>query len=325
MVMVQSHGEFGMATIATASERAKVSGLGLQWKGVFPANPTPVHDDGRINEESLRAIFEDNLSHGVDGFWVAGSTGEGPVMSDQQRETTARIAGETISGRGLSIMHVGAVSTDSAVKGARAAKESGCDAICCVPPFFFRGEDQMTIDHYKLVADAADGLPFFVYNLPQLTQVEFTPELMQKVMDAVPTVIGLKHSAPTFGNIREFADMGLKCFSGNGALPLPALTLGAVGTVDAPLALAPWLYTELHDAWERGDIKTAQSLQNQTKPIVDVVRMFGAPAGVTKVILSERLGVDCGSPIPPVTNLTEEQRFIVLAAAENAGLLEAPE
>ena len=104
--MVQSHGEFGMATIATASERAKVSGLGLQWKGVFPANPTPVHDDGRINEESLRAIFEDNLSHGVDGFWVAGSTGEGPVMSDQQRETTARIAGETISGRGLSIMHV---------------------------------------------------------------------------------------------------------------------------------------------------------------------------------------------------------------------------
>jgi len=313
-----------MATIATAAERAKASGKGLEWKGVFPANPTPVHVDGRINEEALRAIFEDNLAHGVDGFWVAGSTGEGPVMSDQQRETTARIAGETISGRGLSIMHVGAVSTESAVKGAKAAKDSGNDAICCVPPFFFKGNDQMTIDHYKRVADAADGLPFFVYNLPQLTQVEFTPELMEKVVEQVPSVIGLKHSAFTFGNIRAFADMGLKCFSGNGAIPLPALTMGAVGTVDAPLSVAPWHYTELHGAWERGDLATAQRLQDGAAKIVDIVRMFGAPAGVTKLILSERLGIDCGRPIPPVMDLTDEQRPIVLAAAKEAGLLSNP-
>ena len=310
-----------MATIATAYERAKASGYGFDWKGVFPANPTPVHADGRINEDALRAIFEDNLAHGVDGFWVAGSTGEGPVMSDQQRETTARIAGETISGKGLSIMHVGAVSTESAARGAKAAKDAGNDAICCVPPFFFKGNDQMTIDHYKRVADAADGLPFFVYNLPQLTQVEFTPELMEKVIKQVPSVIGLKHSAFTFGNIRAFADMGLKCFSGNGAIPLPALTMGAVGTVDAPLSVAPWHYTELHDAWERGDLVTAQRLQDGAKKIVDVIRMFGAPAGVTKMILSERLGIECGRPIPPVMDLTDEQRPIVLTAAKEAGLL----
>jgi dihydrodipicolinate synthase/N-acetylneuraminate lyase len=310
-----------MATIATAAERAQISGRGLQFKGVFPANPTPVHADGRVNEEALRAIFEDNLSHGVGGFWVAGSTGEGPVMSEQQRETTARVAGETISGKGLSIMHVGAISTESAAKGAKAAKDSGCDAICCVPPFFFKGNDQMTIDHYKRVADAADGLPFFVYNLPQLTQVEFTPELMEKVVEAVPSVVGLKHSAFTFMNIRAFADMGLKCFSGNGAIPLPALTMGAVGTVDAPLSVAPWHYAEMYDAWESGDMETAQRLQDATKQIVDVVRMFGAPAGVTKMILSERLGIDCGRPIPPVMNLTDEQRPIVMAAAKEVGLL----
>jgi len=310
-----------MTTIATAAERALISGKGLEFKGVFPANPTPVHADGRINEEALRAIFEDNLSHGVGGFWVAGSTGEGPVMSEQQRETTARVAGETISGKGLSIMHVGAISTESAAKGANAAKNSGCDAICCVPPFFFKGDDQMTIDHYKRVADAADGLPFFVYNLPQLTQVEFTPELMEKVVEAVPSVVGLKHSAFTFTNIRAFADMGLKCFSGNGAIPLPALTMGAVGTVDAPLSVAPWHYAEMYDAWESGDMETAQRLQDATKQIVDVVRMFGAPAGVTKMILSERLGIDCGRPIPPVMNLTDEQRPIVMAAAKEVGLL----
>ena len=313
-----------MATIATAAERSNISGNSLEFKGVFPANPTPVKSDGRINEKALKKIIQDNLAHGVDGFWIAGSTGEGPVMSEVQRETTARIAGETISGRGLSIMHVGAISSESAAKGARAARKYGCDAICCVPPFFFRGGDQMTIDHYKRVADASDGLPFFVYNLPQLTQVEITPDLMEKIVDAVPNVVGLKHSAMNFGDIRLFADMGLKCFSGNGTLPLPALTMGAVGTVDAPLSLAPWHYAELYDAWERGDIETAQRLQDGVLEIVNVVRMFGAPAAVTKLILTERLGIDCGRPIPPVTDLTDEQRLVVLAAARNAGLLEAP-
>ncbi|MQF63955.1 dihydrodipicolinate synthase family protein [SAR202 cluster bacterium AD-802-L14_MRT_200m] len=313
-----------MATIATAAERSNISGNSLEFKGVFPANPTPLKSDGRINEKALEKIIQDNLAHGVDGFWIAGSTGEGPVMSEVQRETTARIAGETISGRGLSIMHVGAISSESAAKGARAARKYGCDAICCVPPFFFRGGDQMTIDHYKRVADASDGLPFFVYNLPQLTQVEITPDLMEKIVDAVPNVVGLKHSAMNFGDIRLFADMGLKCFSGNGTLPLPALTMGAVGTVDAPLSLAPWHYAELYDAWERGDIETAQRLQDGVLEIVNVVRMFGAPAAVTKLILTERLGIDCGRPIPPVTDLTDEQRLVVLAAARNAGLLEAP-
>ncbi|MCZ6539717.1 MAG: dihydrodipicolinate synthase family protein [Chloroflexi bacterium] len=313
-----------MATIATATERTSESGKKLEYKGVFPANPTPVHADGRINEEALRAIFEENLAHGVEGFWVAGSTGEGPVMSDQQREATARVAGETISGKGLSIMHVGAISTESAVKGAKAAKESGCDAVCCVPPFFYRASDDTVIEHYKRVADAADGLPFFVYNLPQLTQVETNPPLMEKIVENVPNVMGLKHSAVNFSDIRIFADMGLKCFSGNGTLPLPALTMGAVGTVDAPLSVAPWHYSELFDAWERGDMETAGRLQDGVVKIVDVVRMFGAPAAVTKVILSERLGIDCGRPIPPVADLTDEQRVVVLAAARDAGLLQAP-
>lgn len=165
---------------------------------------------------------------------------------------------------------------------------------------------------------------FFVYNLPQLTQVETAPPLMEKIVENVPNVVGLKHSAVNFSDIRTFASMGLKCFSGNGMLPLPALTMGAVGTVDAPLSIAPWHYSELFDAWERGDMDTAQRLQDEVPQIVDIVRMFGAPAAVTKLILSERLGVDCGRPIPPVADLTDEQRRVVLTAAGQAGLLEAP-
>ena len=170
------------------------------------------------------------------------------------------------------------------------------------------------------MADAAGDLPFFVYNLPQLTQVETVPALMEKFMRAIPTLKGLKHSAPNFADIRVFADMGLTCFSGNGAFPLPALTMGAVGTIDAPLALAPWHYVELHSAWKAGNLARAQELQAGIRKFVDLVWMFNAPPDVCKVVLSARLGVDCGRSIPPVNRLSDEERREVLRVADSIGV-----
>lgn len=294
----------------------------LEFKGVFPAPPTPVTEDGRINEKALRALLDDNIAHGCGGFWIAGSTGEGPILNEEQRDAATKISAEVCKGRALVIMQVGSMSTASAVKGARTARTSGCAAVCCLPPLFFRTSERSIIDYYKAVADAAGDLPFFVYNLPQLTQIEFFAPMMEKLKREIPTLKGLKHSAPDFTQIRVFADMGLTCFSGNGALPLPALTMGAVGTIDAPLTLAPWHYSELYAAWESGNQKLAQSLQAEVRKYVDLVWMYGAPADVCKVVLSARLGVDCGRSIPPVNRLTDEQCKDVLRVAEKLGVTE---
>ena len=293
----------------------------LEFKGVFPAPPTPTTDDGRINEKALRALLDDNISHGCGGFWMAGSTGEGPILTDEQRDAVANISADACKGRALVIMQVGAMSTASAVKAARTTRTAGCAAVCCLPPLFFRSSERSIIDYYKAVADAAGNLPFFVYNLPQLTQIEFLPTMMETLKREIPTLKGLKHSAPDFMQIRLFADMGLSCFSGNGALPLPALTMGAVGTIDAPLSLAPWHYAQLFAAWEAGDMKQAKLLQDGVRKFVDLVWMFGAPADVCKTVLSARLGVDCGRSIPPVNRLTDEQRRDVLRAAEALGVV----
>jgi len=294
----------------------------LAFKGVFPAPPTPLTQDGRVHEQALRALLEDNMAHGAHGFWMAGTTGEGPILTEDQRDAVARISSETCRGRALAIMHVGAISTASAVKAARNARAAGCDAVCCLPPFFFPSSERSRVEHYKAVAEAAGDLPFFVYNLPQLTQVETVPALMEKFVREIPTLKGLKHSAPNFSDIRVFADMGLTVFSGNGAFPLPALTMGAVGSIDAPLALAPWHYAELFNAWEAGDMARAQALQNGVRPYVDLVWMFGAPAHVCKAVLSARLGIDCGRPIAPVNSLNADETRAVLRVAQSLGLTE---
>lgn len=296
--------------------------MALEFKGVFPAPPTPVTEDGRIQEAALRALLEDNIAHGVHGFWMAGTTGEGPILTEEQRDRVAQISAQVCKDRALVIMHVGAMSTASAVKAAKTAREAGCAAVCCLPPLFFPSNERSRIDHYKAVADAAGDLPFFVYNLPQLSQVEIHPALMEKMMRAIPTLKGLKHSAPDFSHIRIFADMGLQCFSGNGAFPLPALTMGAVGTIDAPLSIAPWHYVALYRAWQAGDLAKAKALQDEVRKYVDLVWMFGAMADVCKVVLSARLGLDCGRAIPPVTRLSEEEKTQVLRRAQSLGVTE---
>ena len=285
-----------------------------RWKGVLPSVPTPFHEDGRVNEDAYRAILEDNIAHGVHGFWNAGGTGEGGILNDQQRTTVARITGEVCQGRVLSIMHVGAPTTESAVKAARVARDSGCDAICCVPPFFYRPNERAIIEHYQRVADAAD-LPFFAYNLPQLTQVELVPTLLAKIQAAVPQLIGLKHSAAQFSFLNEYVAMGLRAFVGNGSLLLPTLAYGGIGLVDAPPGLAPWTYVELFDAWETGDLATAIARQQETRAIVELARMFDAQQHAVKVVFSERLGIDCGAPLPPVNRLDDEQKAAVIARA----------
>ncbi len=293
----------------------------IRFAGVFPANPTPVTDDGEIHEKGLRAVLEDNMAYGVHGFWVAGTSGEGPLLSDEQRDTVARISGETTQGRALSIMHVGAITTHSAKKGAQSAARGGCAAIACLPPFLIRASKASIIDHYKAVADSADGLPLFAYNLPQLTQVEFDRNLMESLCNEVPNLIGLKHSAHDLSMIRHWTDMGLACFSGFGHLPLPALAMGAVGTVDAPLSISPWLYVELYDAWKAGDLDMAKAKQQEIQAVASLTTRYDAVSDVGKAILGRRLSIDCGRAIPPNNRLTTDQLHDVIDTAKSMDLI----
>ena len=166
---------------------------------------------------------------------------------------------------------------------------------------------------------AAADLPLFVYNLPQSTGVEVTPELMKKIQDGVPQLRGLKHSAITFGNVRAFADMGLDCLIGNSMLMLPAMTIGATGCVDGPPNMAPELWVEIWNAYEAGDLERAEAAQKRASAVTSMVREYGLHATV-KAVLSERLGIDCGSPRAPGRALTESQRADVLRKAADLGL-----
>lgn len=289
------------------------------FKGVVPALITPMREDGALHEESLRAVFESNVEAGVHGFWVAGGTGESVLLSDRENRRIAEIVSDQNRGRVKNIMHVGAPTTERALGLARHAASVGVEAICCVPPFFYSRTDEEIVDHYRAVGDAA-GLPLFVYNLPSATRVEITPSLMEKIQNAVPWVIGLKHSAVDQMHIRTFARMGLACFTGNSRMMLPALTIGAVGCVDGPLNVAPELWMAIWNAHVDGRLREAESAQEAAWEFVDCMLACGGTYhALAKAAIGLRLGIGCGDARAPAAPLTSQQLNELQRFAQHRG------
>ncbi len=291
-----------------------------KFQGVVPAIITPMTTAGSIHEEAFRAVMEFNIQAGVQGFWVAGGTGESVLLEDAENHRLAEIASDQNQGRILNIMHVGAPTTLRAARLAEHAAKAGVEAICCVPPFFYQRSDAEIVEHYRVVAAAAD-LPFFAYNVPGFTGKEISLDLMKKIQDGVPQLAGLKHSAVNQALVRDFADMGLSCLIGNSTLMLPALTLGATGCVDGPPNVAPELWVKIWQAFQAGDMARAAAAQQKATAVTQLVRSCGFKFhAVGKALLSARLGIDCGGPRSPGQPLTSAECTTVVAAAQDLGL-----
>ena len=129
-----------------------------RFRGIFPAIITPMTPDGGLNEAAFREVMEFNIQAGVDGFWVAGGTGESILLTDEENRRIADISADQNRGRIKNIMHVGAATTVRSAALAEHAAKAGVEAICCVPPFFYGFTDEQIVEHYRVVGAAADLL-----------------------------------------------------------------------------------------------------------------------------------------------------------------------
>ena len=288
------------------------------FRGVFPAIITPMTSDGELNEAAFREVMEFDIRAGVHGFWIAGGTGESIFLTDEENNKIAEISADQNAGRVKNIMHVGAPTTVRAARMAEHAARAGVEAICCVPPFFYQTSDEAIVEHYRVVGAASD-LPLFVYNLPQCTGVEITPRLIKMIQDRVPQLTGLKHSSLDFARVRDYNALGLNCLTGSSLLMLPGLTIGSSGCVDGPPCAVPEWWVEIWNAYQAGDMERAEVAQKRVSAVLPLLTQYSYHAGV-KALVSERLGIECGDPRPPLPALTPEQRDHMREGAVRLGL-----
>lgn len=274
-----------------------------------------------MDRRAFQANLRRWLDHPVDGFVVAGSTGEAPLLDEIEilrlvewaREVTPR-AVPVVAGTGLE-------STRGTVRLCREVARNGADAVLVRPPSYYAGA--MTAGaldaHYRAVADGSP-VPVVLYHIPRYVPVDLEPDLVAGLVRH-ENVAGIKDSSGDIRNLGELADAcsgEASVLVGSGTLLYGGLEVGAAGGVLAVGLLATGACAEILSAWRDGDTGRAGSLQER---VGDLHRAVVGKLGVAGVKAAlDRLGLEGGPVRSPLRDLDDEGRRRAERALEGAGL-----
>lgn len=281
-------------------------------QGLIAAPFTPMNEDGSLNLSLIPGYYEMLVANNVTGAFICGSTGEGVSMTTNEKMAVAEAwASCTNSNPDFKVMTlVGGTSLVDSKALARHAKKVGLYAVSFTAPFYFMPADVRQLAECCIaIANEVPGMPFYYYHIPVLTGVSFSMfDLLQAVDGAVPNFAGVKYTHEDFMDFLSclhFKDGKYDMLWGRDENMLPALSLGTQGAVGSTFNYAAPLYYKMIEAFNNGDLKKAQQLQQQS---IDMIRLLSKYGGIaTGKAYMKVLGLDCGEFRLPVKNMTTEQ------------------
>jgi N-acetylneuraminate lyase len=280
----------------------------FQLTGMMSALLTPFDGDGNVNFTVLSDLVEWQLARGLAGFYILGSSGEGLLMSEDERRSVAEAVVRQVKGRVPVVVHVGALTTRAACTLAAHAAEIGADAISSIPPFYYNVGPEGVKQYYIQVA-AASGLPFYVYNIPGTTGVNVAVDVVRELIAAVPNLRGMKYTAYDLYAMRKIIELDegrFNVLSGADEIMVAAQAMGADGAIGTTENFLPRVFVDAYSAFQAGDVKTAEALQARINWTVSTFLSFPSLGAVKEIM--RLLGFDLGNPRPPLLSLTEDQR-----------------
>jgi 4-hydroxy-tetrahydrodipicolinate synthase len=256
---------------------------------VLTAMVTPMTADGEVDPAGTDALVEHLLATGHDGIVVNGTTGEASTLTDDESIETVRLVKERAGDRAVVVAGVGSNDTRHAVHMAGRAAQVGADALLLVSPYYNKPTQPGLIAHCHAVADSTE-LPVILYDIPGRTGIPFTTETLIALADH-PRIVAVKDAKGDLAaSTRVLAATDLLWFSGEDALTLPLLAIGAVGTISVVGHVAGEQYAAMISAVDRGDLAEAQRIHEALVPVVDAIMSPSQGAIMAKAALVE-LGV----------------------------------
>jgi len=293
----------------------------MKIEGIIPPLTTPFTQNGQVYEEGLRKLLDFQIKKGSKGVFLCGTYGSGPLMTVEQRKKVLEIAMDQIEGQIAVIAHVGTASTSEAVELVKHAEKNNADAAAAVPPYYYTHDDKTVIEHFKQLVNAV-SMPVYVYNNPKTSGYTITPSTLIKLADV--GIKGLKDSGFSLVEFSHFIlEMGIRDFNfiiGTEALLLPAVMLGAKGSVSGLANAFPEIVVDLYNAAINKNYDEAVKLQlkvNEARRLLHIAKSTNAAC---YAMLHER-GIDVGVPKHPVLPATEEEVSKMRNAFKKIGLL----
>jgi 4-hydroxy-tetrahydrodipicolinate synthase len=276
-----------------------VAGPG-RFGAVLTAMVTPFDDDGALDLDGAATLARWLVDHGNDGLVVAGTTGESPVLSDAEKRDLWRAVSEAVTVP--VIAGSGTNDTAHSIELTRAARESGAAGILAVTPYYSRPSQAGLSAHFRAIASATD-LPVLIYDIPIRTGRKVAHEILVSLARDVPTIVGVKDATgDPAGSARLLVDApdGFDLYSGDDALTLPLLAIGASGVISVAGHWAAEEIAEMVSAFFKGDVDTARrtnarlleswafqsgDLTPNPIPAKAMLRSLGLPAGQCRLPL----------------------------------------
>jgi 4-hydroxy-tetrahydrodipicolinate synthase len=288
---------------------------------VLTAMATPFGADGAVNMEAFRRLCTHLLDNGSDGLVVAGTTGEGPTVTDEERLELFAAAVEIAHERGATVVaNTGTNSTEHSVHLTRKADNLGVDAFLGVTPYYNKPPPAGIVAHFQEVAAVTDR-PIVVYNIPQRVVVNIEPDTLIE-LGRIPNVRYVKQATTDVAQARRIVDeSGLTLLAGNDDLLFPFLEVGGRGGIFVYTHLVGPQVKELIGRYDEGDVDGAREIDEELKPIIEMLAVTTNPIPLKAAL--NMLGHDVGAPRLPLVEATDEEKAVIRTALERAGVLAA--
>ncbi|HET8721484.1 MAG TPA: 4-hydroxy-tetrahydrodipicolinate synthase [Nitrospira sp.] len=237
------------------------------FSGSLVAIVTPFRN-GKVDERALADLIEWQIANGTDGIVPCGTTGESATLTHEEHHRVVRLTVEVVNRRVPVIAGTGSNSTDEAISLTRHAKQAGAEAALLITPYYNKPTQEGLYRHYKAVAEAVD-LPLVLYNIPGRTGVNMLPATVARLA-VMKNVVGIKEGS---GSVQQASEIAQTCgdrltvLSGDDALTLPMMAVGAKGVITVTANVVPKEMAQLTASFLAGRLDEARRIHFALSPL----------------------------------------------------------
>jgi 4-hydroxy-tetrahydrodipicolinate synthase len=280
----------------------------IQFGKIVTAMVTPFDHKGNIDFAKTTKLVNYLIENGTDSLVVAGTTGESPTLTTEEKVALFRHVVSVVNGRVPVIAGTGSNNTHASIELTKKAEEAGVDAVMLVAPYYNKPNQEGLYQHFKAIAEST-SLPVMLYNIPGRSVVNMSVDTVVRLSE-IPNIVAIKDASGNLDTMTEIIARTREDFllySGDDNITLPVLAIGGAGVVSVASHIIGNEMQQMIAAFEAGELAKAAKLHQKLLPIMK--GLFAAPNPVPVKTALQLKGLDVGSVRLPLVPLTEQERI----------------
>ncbi|AGN36304.1 4-hydroxy-tetrahydrodipicolinate synthase [Bacillus paralicheniformis] len=280
----------------------------MNFGNIATAMVTPFDKNENIDFQKLSKLIDYLINNGTDSLVVAGTTGESPTLSEEEKVALIQYSVKEAAGRVPIIAGTGSNNTKASIKLTKKAEEAGADAVMLVTPYYNKPSQEGMYRHFRAIAEET-SLPVMLYNVPGRTAASLAPETTIRLAE-IPNIIAIKEASGDLDAITKIVaetPEDFAVYSGDDSLTLPALSVGARGIVSVASHIIGPEMQEMIKHYTEGNTAQAALIHQKLLPLMK--GLFAAPNPSPLKTALQLKGLDVGSVRLPLIPLNEDERL----------------